>query len=140
MAATLAMTHTEDRDSTAWMLEWITIPQAMTCAASASAKLQQTLDNMTPDPGAIARNLDLDGGAAMAEAASFALANHMPRADAQAAVKQAAINSRDTGRPMLQLLAQATGIPNIAAETERLALQGAGVEIIDEIVKRSRST
>ena len=33
--------------------------------------------------------LDLDGGAALAEAASFQLAAHMPRAEAQALVKRA---------------------------------------------------
>ena len=136
--AQLAMPHTEDRDSTAWMLEWIVIPQAMTCAASSTAKLQQTLDNMTPDPDAMARNLALDGGAALAEAASFALAEHMPRAEAQVAVKRAAAQSRDRGQPMLDILATTTGIADLVAQVDALARQGAGHEIILQIVERAR--
>lgn len=136
--AGFATQHLEDRDSTAWMLEWITIPQAMTCAAACLTKIQATLDGMTPDTDAMARNLGLDGGATLAEAASFALSAHMPRNDAQAAVKQAAIRSREADRPMLDLLIEATGIPELSTETEALARQGSGAEIISEIVERAR--
>ena len=136
--AALATQHLEDRDSTSWMLEWIAIPQAMTCAAACLAKAQATLDAMTPDPDAMTRNLALDGGAALAEAASFALAEHLPRAEAQAAVKEAAIQSRETGRPMLEVLTEATGIPDLTTETDALARQGTGSEIIHDIVHRAR--
>ena len=137
--AVLATHHLEDRDSTAWMLEWITIPQAMICAAACLGKTQATLDAMTADPDAMVRNLELDGAAALAEAASFALAAHMPRSDAQTAVKQAAQASRETGRAMLDLLAEATGIPDLQTQANALASQGSGAEIVAQILRRAKS-
>ena len=136
--ANLAMAHAEDRDSTAWMLEWLALPQAMVCAGSTLRNLRVTLDSLTPDPEAMARNLALDGEAALAEAASFALAEHMPRAEAQTTVKQAAMLARETGRSMLEVLSDETGIPDLRQAVETLARQGSGQEFVTKIVSRAR--
>lgn len=136
--ATLAMHHHEDRDSTAWMLEWMVLPQAMICAGASLVKTQNMIANMDADPGGMQRNLSLDGGSAMAEAASFALAEHLPRSEAQAAVKTAAMASRDGERSMIDLLVEATGIDGLETQIEELARQGSGSEIIAQIVSRAR--
>ena len=82
--------------------------------------------------------MQLDGGAAMAEAASFALSEYMSRSEAQAEVKKAAMASRGGDRPMVDLLAEATGIPGLDDRVGELARQGSGREIIDRIVARAR--
>ncbi|MEM7212080.1 MAG: lyase family protein, partial [Pseudomonadota bacterium] len=135
---TLSMQHLEDRDSTAWMLEWLALPQALICAGSALRNLGATLANMTPDPQAMARNLSLDGGATLAEAASFALARHMPRADAQAMVKTAATRSRVTGQALVDVLSEETGIPEFAEQVQLMARHGSGQEIVKQIVSSAR--
>ena len=56
-------------------------------------------------------NLDASLGLFLAEAASFALAPHMPRAEAQALVKAACRDALKEGRDMLQVLAQRTAAP-----------------------------
>lgn len=136
--ATLSMHHHEDRDSTAWMLEWMVLPQAMICAGVSLVKSQNMIANMDADPGGMQRNLSLDGGSAMAEAASFALAEHLPRSEAQAAVKTAAMTSRDGDRSMIELLVEATGIDGLETQIQDLARQGSGNEIITQIVSRAR--
>ena len=58
---------------------------------------------MTPDPATMARLLNADGGLIHAEALSFALAAHMPRPDAQAAVKRLCREVEDTGTSLPDL-------------------------------------
>lgn len=135
----LAMQHSEDRDSTAWMLEWLALPQALICAGSTLRNLEMTLENLTPDPVAMARNLSIDGGAALAEAASFALAAHMPRAKAQAIVKTAAVSSRETGRALVDVLVDQTAITGLSSQIEQMARQGSGQEVVELIVSRARA-
>lgn len=80
----------EERDGTRWTVEWVLLPQlvlSVACALRHSVELARTL---TPNPARIAQNI-ADNPGLMAEAASFALAEHMPRAEAQALVKQAAL-------------------------------------------------
>jgi 3-carboxy-cis,cis-muconate cycloisomerase len=55
-------------------------------------------------------NLDLGGGAAMAEAASFALAAHMPRADAQTLMKRVAQEAARTGERLEDVLARESDV------------------------------
>ncbi|MEO0992073.1 MAG: 3-carboxy-cis,cis-muconate cycloisomerase, partial [Pseudomonadota bacterium] len=56
-------------------------------------------------PDGMAKTLDRSTGV-MAEQASFILASHMPRADAQALVKEAA----GSGRPLAEALAELSDI------------------------------
>ena len=85
----LAALHAEERDGTAWTLEWLVLPQILVATAAALRHAQGLAETLAPDPGRMRAMLDLDGGAALAEAASFQLAAHMPRAEAQALVKRA---------------------------------------------------
>ncbi|MEM9060908.1 MAG: lyase family protein [Pseudomonadota bacterium] len=137
--AALSMHHHEDRDSTAWMLEWLVIPQAIVCAGACLRNLQATLENLSTDPEAMQRTLALDGGAALAEAASFALAKQMPRAEAQAVVKAAAFEARSSERGLTEILIDQTGIPGLAEQIETEASHGAGYDIIASIVERARN-
>ncbi|MEL6998910.1 MAG: lyase family protein, partial [Pseudomonadota bacterium] len=137
--AALAMHHHEDRDSTAWALEWLVIPQAVICAGASLRSLSATLDALTPDAAAMQRTLELDGGAALAEAASFALASDMPRAEAQSLVKSAAKQAREDGRSLVEILSEQSGRADLADRVADLAAQGTGREVIEQIVKRARS-
>ncbi|MBP7000262.1 lyase family protein [Amaricoccus sp.] len=98
----LAALHAEERDGAAWGLEWLVLPQSLVAAAAALRHAQALADTLAPDAQRMRAVLGLDGGAVMAEAASFALAETMPRAEAQALVKRAV-----TGRAADETLAQA---------------------------------
>ena len=98
------MPHAHERDPGAWAAEWLTLPR-MACATGAALKIaEETLSGLEPDAARMRANLD---ASALAEAASFALAAHMPRAEAQALVKAAA---REGGN-LIDTLATRTDAP-----------------------------
>lgn len=85
-----ALVHAEERDAGAWAAEWLTLPPM---AVAAGAALRHALDlarSLEPDAQAMRAEIAATHGTLLAEAAQFALAAHMPRPDAQAAVKEAA--------------------------------------------------
>lgn len=84
--------HAEERDGTAWSLEWITLPAMVAAAAGALSHAEELIGGLVVEEVAMAGRA---GGATLAEAASFALSQHMPREKAQDLVKQAALSGGD---------------------------------------------
>jgi 3-carboxy-cis,cis-muconate cycloisomerase len=99
-----ALAHAEERDATAWSLEWMALPQMAVAAGAALRHAENLATSVRPDAARMRANLDLGGGGAMAEAASFALAAHMPRPEAQALVKQAARAAAETNGSLADTL------------------------------------
>jgi 3-carboxy-cis,cis-muconate cycloisomerase len=89
LAATLAaaLPHREQRDAAAWMNEWLTLPELVLLTARSLAVAEELARTLRPDTQAMARGITATDGAVFAEALSFALAETMPRPEAQAAVK-----------------------------------------------------
>ncbi len=83
-----AVIHAHERDGSAWNLEWLTLPQMAAATGAALAHAQAIADTMQVDAERMRVNLTASGGMIMAEAASFALAEHMPRHDAKDLVKR----------------------------------------------------
>lgn len=103
--------HLEERDGVAWPLEWLVLPQIVVAAAAALRHAQNLAESIEADAEQMRRGLDLGGGAAMAEAASFALAAHMPRADAQALMKRVAQEAARTGESLETVLRRESDAP-----------------------------
>ncbi|MEO9820660.1 MAG: lyase family protein [Paracoccaceae bacterium] len=74
------------RDGAAWMIEWAVLPQVILSVSSALGTALKTIDTLEPSDRMLS-TLTGGTGLAMAEALSFALAEHMSRPDAQAATK-----------------------------------------------------
>ncbi len=75
------------RDGAAWFTEWMCLPQIVLGTASALTIARDYCAALEPRGGVMAAAL-VDGlGLIHAEALSFALTDHMPRPEAQAAVK-----------------------------------------------------
>ena len=91
-----AAPHQHQRDGAAWFAEWMVLPQIALGVAAALETAGAVLEGLEPVP---ARMLDNLGGAGLihAEALSFALAAHMPRAEAQAATKALVAEAAQTG-------------------------------------------
>lgn len=95
-----AASPAEERDGASWTVEWILLPQLLlstACALRHGVALAQTL---APNHARM-RDIVESNSQLMAEAASFALAAHMPRAEAQTLVKEAALS----GKPLAEALA-----------------------------------
>lgn len=106
-----AALHAHERDGAAWTSEWLVLPQMAAAAESAVAIAGSVLDGLAPNVGRMRANLDASRGLILAEAASFALSRHMPRAEAQALVKRAVAEATAEGRELIDVLAAATDAP-----------------------------
>lgn len=99
--------HRQQRDGAAWFTEWLTLPQLCQGLARALTAAEELLTGLTPNPDAMRAGIDDGLGLIYAEALSFALAAHMPRPEAQAAVKALCLRAHDTGDSLAALAAEA---------------------------------
>lgn len=91
----------EERDATAWAMEWLTLPDMLIATGAGLRHAMNLSANLRPNPDAMTRNLDLGGGAVHAEALAFDLARHMPLSEAQDLVKQGARAIQESGGDLL---------------------------------------
>ena len=101
-AAQAALIHPEERDGPAWSGEWLVLPQMAVATGAGLAHALELAESLTPRPDTMRANMQIGGGAIHAEALAFALAAHMPLADAQALVKAAA---QETGGTLTERVA-----------------------------------
>lgn len=125
-----AQLHAQEREGAAWALEWLTLPQIVV-AAGASLRIALGLaETLEARPLAMARTMAATGGLMNAEAATFALAAHMKRPEAQALVKEACAAALAEGRPLAAVLAERCAAPvDWAAVLAPEAWLGAAAEI-----------
>lgn len=100
-----------ERGGPGWQMEWLTLPQLAVqtgCALAAARDLVARLEVQTDRMRA---NLEATNGLALAEAASFALSRHLPRAEAQAATKSACRKAMAENRNLFEVLAADTDTP-----------------------------
>ncbi len=90
-----AMSHKGERDGAAWGLEWHCLPQLFMAAGGALHSAVRLANGMKPDEEAMRDTIDATNGLMFAEAATFALAAHMPRDAAQNLVKTACASVSD---------------------------------------------
>jgi 3-carboxy-cis,cis-muconate cycloisomerase len=120
-ALTRAASPLEERDGAAWALEWLALPQMGVAVAAALAHAQGLADSLAASPRNMQATLAVDHGAVMAEEASFALAEHMPRAAAQEAVKRALAEARHAATSLTEALASDPTTGGLEHWHERLA-------------------
>jgi 3-carboxy-cis,cis-muconate cycloisomerase len=116
----ISATHQHQRDGVAWFAEWMVLPQIMLSGAAALEHAKTLSVQMTPQ--IVQMETALAGlGLIHAEALSFALAEIMPRPDAQAATKQLCAEAQETSTDLASLTLVA--YPAIAPSTFQSADQ-----------------
>lgn len=98
--------HRQQRDATAWFTEWMVLPQMVLGAARALAVARTLAPQITPDTTRMRAGIEDGLGLIHAEALSFLLARHMPRPEAQQAVKALCREAQDTRTPLAHLAAR----------------------------------
>ena len=78
-----------DRDGAAWAQEWLCLPQLICATGAALRHTQQMIEGIVPDADAMRATIEATHGTMFAEPVTFALAEHMPRPEAAALVKEA---------------------------------------------------
>lgn len=84
-----ACVHEHERDGSAWNLEWMTLPQMAVATGAALHHAALLLESLEVLPDRMRRNVERSNGLLLAEAAAFALAEHMPLPTAQSVVAAA---------------------------------------------------
>lgn len=108
LSATLtgAGLHRQARDGAAWFTEWLTLPQMCISTGRALAMAGDLAMRVRPDPAAMARVLAADAGTIHAEALTFALADRMPRPEAEMSVKRLCAEALASSTDLLLLAAR----------------------------------
>jgi 3-carboxy-cis,cis-muconate cycloisomerase len=108
LSATLqgAALHRQQRDGAAWFTELLTLPQLCLSTSRMLSLACECLTALRPDPAAMARPLTTGAGLIHAEALTFALAQSMPRPEAQTLVATLCQTALTTGTPLATLVAE----------------------------------
>ncbi len=106
-----ALIQEHERGGAGWNLEWMTLPQMAAATGSALVHAKALADDITVDATRMTANLSADKGLVLAEAITFALAAHMPRAEATALVKTACETARADSRNLVEVVRERTDAP-----------------------------
>ncbi len=133
--ATEALLQAQERGGAAWPLEWLTLPQMAAATGAALRLAAAAFDGLAVDTARMAANLEASNGLILAEAASFALAAHMPRPEAQALVQAACAEATESGRHLMDVLAEMSEAPlDWAGLKDPAGYLGAADALIDRIL------
>jgi adenylosuccinate lyase/3-carboxy-cis,cis-muconate cycloisomerase len=116
-----AAAHAHERDMGAWAPEWVAVPEALVLAAGLVDKLARVLEGLEVDADRMLRNLELTGGAIMAEAVMMELASAVGHEEAHAAVTAASRRAAVSGAGLRAALLDD---PAIAASLDGTDLDG----------------
>ncbi|CAD0303199.1 3-carboxy-cis,cis-muconate cycloisomerase [Xanthomonas hortorum pv. taraxaci] len=107
LVATLfsAMAQPHERAAGQWHAEWETLPQIVCLTAGSLAQMQLCLADLELDRAQMRTHLESHGGVLYAEAAVFALAAQLGKAQAHAVVEQAVAHAHAQQRHLRDVLA-----------------------------------
>ena len=125
-----AMLHAHERDGSAWALEWATLPEMLGGTGAALDHAARLAATMQVDTERMRSNLDATNGLVLAEAAAFALAEHVPRPEAQSLVKQACAAAVAENRGLIEVLRALSDAPIDWRRVEEEALNPPGAEAL----------
>jgi len=103
--------HEHERSGASWLLEWLTLPQIITATGAALAQAVDMVPDLKINTDRMAQNLELSRGAMLAEAATFALADHLGRDAADKLVKDAIAKSAENASNLFDELPKLTDAP-----------------------------
>jgi 3-carboxy-cis,cis-muconate cycloisomerase len=138
-----AMAGDHERATGPWQAEEIALPQIFVLSSAACAQARAIAEGMTVDRARMRQNLEATGGLIVSEAVSMALADRLGHAQAHALVSRASSAAIESGRPLLDILAETDGV---TAYFDRAALArlldparytGEAGTVVDRILARA---
>jgi 3-carboxy-cis,cis-muconate cycloisomerase len=125
-----------ERGGPGWQLEWLTLPQMVISTAAALRHADVLFADVIVDVARMTKTLDDALGLMLAEAASFALAHHLPAADAKSLVTKACLTALGEGRQLIDVLKERTDVPvDWAALADPANYLGVADQFIDRALK-----
>lgn len=131
-----ALIHEHERATHSWQVEWLNLPSMVTMTAAALNKANWLARHLEVEAGHMRANVAASNGVMLAEAASFALAQHMSRAQAQELVRQAARQAVAEDRHLIDVLREQVDRPlDWDALRDEGSYLGATNRFVDRIIE-----
>lgn len=106
-----ALMQEHERGTHGWQLEWMTLPQLFGNTGMALQHAQFVSEHLVVDETRMLENVRASNGLMLAEALTFALAQHMPRAQTKALVTRAAQIATREKRHLVDVVRERTAAP-----------------------------
>lgn len=119
-----AMLQENERSGSAWTQEWLVLPTMLMATAVGLYHAQEALDHLVVNTDRMQANLELYNGVIFAEAATFALARHMPRDQAADLVKAACQQALAGKQHLFELIREQCGHQLDLAQLQQHLLEG----------------
>ncbi|WP_184079909.1 3-carboxy-cis,cis-muconate cycloisomerase [Nocardiopsis mwathae] len=141
LAATLfaAQVQEHQRAAGAWQSEWVPLTQLLRVTGSAVAWLRASVERLEARPERMRANLGLTGGLPLAERVTTDLAPELGRLAAHDLVKAACAESVDSGRRLVDVLAERLAGRRTAAQLAALLDPAGYLGAADAFVDRALS-
>lgn len=139
-----AQIQEHERATHGWQVEWLTLPQMMLLTGGALKHALYLAQSMQVDAAAMRANITRANDLVLAEAAVFALAKAMRRAEAEELVKKACGAAVKENRPLIEVVKRLAGGTVAAGVIDWLALAqpenyiGETEKIIDTVLKSAK--
>ncbi len=136
-----ALIQEHERATHGWQVEWLTLPQMVILTGGALKHALYLTKNLQIDAARMRSNMARANDVVLAEAAAFALAGAMPRAQAEGLVKRACTIAASKGEPLIEVVRSlaAGAVPVDAVDWLALAKPetylGESEQIIDRVLK-----
>ncbi|WP_316979839.1 3-carboxy-cis,cis-muconate cycloisomerase [Shumkonia mesophila] len=130
-----ALIQRHERDGAAWPLTWLALPPMLMVTAGALAHAQRLAAALEPNAARMAEHLEATHGLILAEAATFLLAAHMPRPQAQELVAACCKEATAAGRHLFDILAERADAPiDWPAEKDPARHVGAAEALVKRLI------
>jgi 3-carboxy-cis,cis-muconate cycloisomerase len=136
-----AQIQEHERATHGWQVEWLTLPEMLMLTGGALRHALYLAKNLQVDQAKMRENIHRANDVILAEAAVFALAQAMPRAEADELVKRACAVAVAEGKPLVDVVKKlaAGTVPARAVDWQALAAPenylGETDKIIDRVLK-----
>ena len=136
-----AQIQEHERATHGWQVEWLTLPQMMILTGGALKHAVDLAQNLQVNGAAMRANMAGANDVVLAEAAVFALARAMPRAEAEELVKNACAIAISEARPLIDVIKEmatgARGTVDWQALANPANYLGETEKIVDSVLDRA---
>ena len=106
-----ALLQEHERATHGWQMEWMALPQMFGLTAAALEKARFLSENLVVDAARMRTNVEASNGMMMAEAITFALAEHMPHSEAKRLVSAAVAVALSEGHHLVDVVQRFSTAP-----------------------------
>ena len=139
-----AQIQEHERATHGWQVEWLTLPQMILLTGGALEHARYLAENLQVDAAAMRANMARANDVILAESAVFALAQAMPRSQAEALVKKACVVAVSEDKPLIDVVEKlaTASVKKDAVDWQRLAdpanYLGETATIISQVLRAAK--